>query len=239
MPASNNRTPTQDVQISVVGDDRDLQPSNNAHVLIDHQQRNLEVSVGTPVVTGRLAWVRNTYAAHYNFAVRNYHSIDGSVTKKQMRGGRFFLFRYVILLALGIGFVCGITSPGNKGLLTVPILLAILYTGLSIFNIYIYCRNGSLIHERMFWVKDSALPGFTNEFFKIPINARIKDRRIRAIIGENLQAVVASTQEHDETIDSVKLMAYRSSYLPYTGFPHEAIVHVILFWVVVIIGAAV
>ena len=236
MPASNDGTPPQNVQISIVGDDRDLSPSDGTHVVIDHQQRNVEVSIGTPVATGRLAWVRNTYAAKHNFAVRNYHSVDGSVTKKRMRGGRFFLFRYVILFVLALCFVCSIMSKGNKGLVTVPILLAILYTGLSIYNIYVYCRNGSLLHDRMYPVDSSVLKGSNNEFLTIPINARIKDRRIQAIVGENLQAILASAQERNETIDSVEVMVYRHSYLAYTRFPLEAILHMGVFWVAMSAG---
>ncbi|CAF3425796.1 unnamed protein product, partial [Rotaria sp. Silwood2] len=52
-----------DVQISVIENDNNAVSQENSHVVINHRQVNVEVSADTPVVTGRLAWVRNTYPA--------------------------------------------------------------------------------------------------------------------------------------------------------------------------------
>lgn len=231
----------QQVEISVVdGQSQPVSSSNDSSAVIG-QQRTVQAqfSTGKPVATGRWAWVRNTYASQYNFAAKNYDSLGGAQAKKQMRGGRFFLYRYVILFGLAATLFFAWDNARQGGIVTVAVLLCILYTVLGVYNIFVYSKNGSLKHDRMFRVKSKYLTGCVNEFYEIPIRASITDTRILAMVGSDVQGVIANVQQYQQDVDSVSIMVYKDAYLKYMRFPAEAIVHTLLFWIAFGIGLSI
>ncbi|CAF1122023.1 unnamed protein product [Adineta ricciae] len=199
---------------------------------------NVNVCAGNPVATGRLAWVQNTYPAKYNFAAENWESLEGVKSKTKMRGGHLLLYRFVIVVALvGVG-ICNIVSTGS---IAGSVLICLLYTALSGYNTFVYYRNGTVIHDRMIKVKDRYLTSYRNEFFTIPIHANIQDQQLSGMIGkDSLVAMIGQQEQRRENIDSIDIMIYKKAYLEYTNFPGEAIVHLLVFWVIfgITIGVA-
>ena len=127
------------IHVSTVGDNG---------IILATQRKN--VRVGTPIYTGKLAIVRNTYPAIYNHVVRNMNSIIGQTKEKKkrsMRGGHFFLYRYVILLAFILCLVFGIVSIYAKGCAAVSLFfLFFIYFYLSTILLSVYSIIHSYIH---------------------------------------------------------------------------------------------
>lgn len=112
------------VHVSTVGDDG---------VIVVGQDTT--VRAGTPVYSGRFAFVRRTYPAVYNHVVRNMNSLIKQTTEKKkrsMRGGHFFLYRYMVLLAFILCLSFGIASVYVKACAAVSFTLSILHIFLSI-----------------------------------------------------------------------------------------------------------
>ena len=196
------------------------------------------MELGTPRDDTIKIIVRRTYPAMYNHVVRNMNYINyrtQTQNKSSMRGGHFFLYRYVILLALILCFAFGIASIYVKPCATVPFVLTVLYIALSIYNIVIFIRNRPLLHPLLtFKVPDGKLNGLINRFFIVPINARILTGVIAAFVDPAV--LFAALRRDNVAVTEIKVMLYDSTYLARTRFPKEIIVHLFLFIVMFILA---
>ncbi|CAF4950655.1 unnamed protein product, partial [Rotaria sp. Silwood1] len=154
------------------------------------------ISLGTPEATGKLAWVQNTYASQYNHAVSCWKAFETSGIKRQMRGGHLLLYRWLVLAVVIVAFVLGGLSKNVKPYITFPIVSAVIYLGLTIWNWHVFRTNGNLLHSHMVQVPDSALPGFINEFYTIPIYAQVTDQRLLAISNYTNTVIAQLIEQH-------------------------------------------
>ncbi|CAF1246761.1 unnamed protein product [Adineta ricciae] len=186
------------------------------------------VTIGTPQATGKLAWVRSTYASQYNHAVTCFESFDNTTGKKRMRGGRLLLYRLLIFAVVVVSFVLGILSSNVKAYVAFPVVSAVVYLDLTIWNWHIFRINGNLLHSHMIKVSDNVLPGYINRFFTIPIYTHITDHQILAI-SNYAQTAIAQLIEQHRGSDSIKIMCYTNSYQKYMKFPIETLLYFIVF----------
>jgi hypothetical protein len=193
------------------------------------------ITLGTPEATGKLAWVQNTYASQYNHAVGCWKAFDGSGTKRQMRGGHLLLYRWFILAVVIVSFVLGGLSTDVKAYVTFPIISTVIYLTLTIWNWHVFRTNGNLLHSHMIAVPDNLLPGWTNEFFHIPIYAQITDQRLLGVSSYAVTAI-AGLIEQSEGQSSIDIMVYRRIYLKKLRFPWETILHFIIFIIIFIVA---
>ncbi|CAF1285520.1 unnamed protein product [Rotaria magnacalcarata] len=193
--------------------------------------------LGTPQATGTLAWVQNTYASQYNHAVRCWEAFDGASKKRRMRGGHLLLYRWLILAVVIVSFVLGGLSNQVKAYIAFPIVATVIYMSLTIWNWHVFRINGSLRHPHMIQVPARIIPGWSNEFFRIPIYTQITDRQILGITHE-VGTVIAQLiqQSHGET--SLHIMVYTDSYLRKLKFPKETVLHFLIFIIVFVVAIA-
>jgi hypothetical protein len=203
--------------------------------------RETTMEIGTPRATGILAFVRNTYPAVYNHVVRNMNGIGhqtNTKNKSSMRGGHFFLYRYVLLLAMLLCFGFGIASIYVKPLAAVPFILSILYIALSIYNIVIYIRNRPLLHPILTSEVQTGVisGGYKNEFYSVPVNATV----LTGVLAAFIDPAVIAAAVHKENIQltTIKIMLYDRYYKRDSKFPVEIVVHLILFFILFILAIA-
>jgi len=93
------------------------------------QNTNVQVNTGPARDTGITTTIRNTYPARYNFAVRQYNSIpdDDIPRKKQMRGGHFFMYRWIVVLAILIAIAAAEISVQTKSFVALNITITTQY----------------------------------------------------------------------------------------------------------------
>ena len=193
---------------------------------------DVQLQLGQARDVGHSAYIRSTYAARYNFAVKQYNNYeeDSTNNKRYMRGGRFFLYNGIIIIVLIASVVCSVNSTENKALGAVPIIFSVIYLLITFYNWHIHRTNGSLIHDHMIRIKDKHLTGSINEHFKIPVHARIQNRQIIAASDGETTAVLARLQQQNHNLTEIAIMLYGSIYAnKYASFPAESIVHFILF----------
>ncbi len=194
--------------------------------------RETTLEVGKPRATGVLAFIRNTYPASYNHVVRNMNGIINQMNakdKRSMRGGHFFLYRYVMLFAILLCFSFGIASIYVKGCAAVPFILTVLYIALSIYNIVIFILNRPLIHPILArQVPRGQIPGgFINEFYFVPLSATVLTGVLAAFIDP---AVIASAMQRENIqLTEKRIMLYDDRYLRRSKLPIEIIIHLIVF----------
>lgn len=207
-------------------------------IAVRNNQVNVNLEVGEIRATGRTTYVNSTYAARYNFAVRQYNSMaddDGDEKKKNMRGGRFFLYNIIAVIFFIVSIVCNVQSSQIKPLLAVPAIISTIYLLITCYNWYVYCKNGSLIHERMFPVADHLLPGSNNEHFTIPLNANIQNRELIAATDGSTTAIVARLRQRYVNVTEIDIMVYKSNYAKYCNFPRESLLH-FFFYVILLVA---
>jgi hypothetical protein len=197
---------------------------------------NVQMDTGPEVDTGVSVTIRNTYPARYNFAVNqfNFTASDGIPRKKYMRGGHFLMYRSVTILslfiALAVGGISSILKPifedssKWKPFLTLNIVICLIYIILSIYNIIIFKRNGSLINNRMIYKRH--MKG-SNEHVKIPVYTSVT--QTNALVSEQEQ-IAAGLQNVSSHVNEVSCMYYSEYYVKtYTHFPRTTVKHIIAF----------
>ncbi|CAF1093498.1 unnamed protein product [Didymodactylos carnosus] len=210
-----------------------------AGVVATARNTRIEVGIGEPRRTGITAWVRKTYLAKYNFCAKNRnHFLCDEGKKKMMRGGHLLLYRPVILVLAIASIVSCILSRNTKGYVAVTIIISLIYLLLSIYNLYIGGKNGSLLDSiHMLRVRSRDLPGSINEFFKIPIHGRIQDQRLVGIVNEH-NTIIAQLQAESTHSSEIDIMVYEKAYELYLNYKMECIFHLILFLILLITGIA-
>lgn len=195
--------------------------------------RDATMEVGIPRDNSVTVFIRRTYPALYNHVVRNMNSITRSPNAKDyysMRGGHFFLYRYVILFALILCFAFGIASIYVKPCAAVPFVLTVLYIVLSIYNIVIFIRNRPLINLPFaIEVPEGRLDGSVNQFFIVPINVQVLTGVIAVFVDPAV--LFAALRRDNISVTEIKVMLYDRRYLTRSRFPKEIIVHLFLFLV--------
>jgi len=200
------------------------------------ESKNVQTLAGPALDTGIKVQIRNTYPARYNFAVKQYHSnADANEPKKkEMRGGHFLLYRSVMILAwliaLGAGGISSILKPlienssRWKPFLTLNIVICLIYIIISIYNIVIFRRNGSLFNRRM--ILNNSITK-SNMYVTIPIHTFITQTRALASEQED---VAAGLQNVENQVNEIEVMYYKEYYVrTYTYFPRSIIKHIIFF----------
>jgi hypothetical protein len=199
------------------------------------------MQMGTPRVTGVLAFVRNTYPARYNHVVRNMNTLGPQTNtkdKSSMRGGHLLLYRYVILLAILLCFGFGLASLYVKPCAAVPFILSTLYIAVSIYNIVIYIRNTPLLHELLTAEVQTGVisGGYKNEFYKIPVTTTVHTGIVAALF--NPAKIVAAVKRENTNVTEIQVMLYDCYYKRYTTFPIEIAIHLIVFIILFILAIA-
>jgi hypothetical protein len=215
------------VDISTIGD--------NGFVAVEQETT---IEMGIPRESGKLVFVRTTYPAIYNHVVRNMNSINhqtNTKNKRSMRGGHFFLYRYVVLLAMLLCFSFGIASIYAKGCSAVPFILTVLYIALSIYNIVIFIINRPLLNPILTkQVPRQLLGDRMNRFYTIPVNATVLTGAVAGFIDP---AVIAAAVRRDNIeLTKIQIMLYDDIYRSRRLFPVEIIVHLIIFLILFILA---
>jgi hypothetical protein len=208
---------------------------NNAVVVT---VRETTMELGTPRDKTILTFIRSTYPARYNHVVRNMNYIKQQSNvkdKSSMRGGHFFLYRYVILLAILICFAFGIASIYVKPCAIVSFMLSILYIALSIYNIVIYMKNRPLLHPIFTKpVPRGQLGAWINKFYAVPLNATVLTGVAAAFIDPAV--IIAAVQRENIQLTEITIMLYDDRYLSRSKFPIEIIIHTIIFGILFILS---
>lgn len=209
---------------------------NDNGIVIVGQETKFEL--GQPRDTTIRAFIRNTYPARYNHVVRNMNRLTydpNAKKKRQIRGGHFFLYRYIISLAILLSFCFGIASIYVKACCAVPFILTTLYIVLSIINIVIYISNKSLLHPVITrQVPRDALGDYINRFYNVPLNARVVTGVVAAYIDP---AVIAAALRRDDIqLAEIRVMLYDDQYLSRSRLPKEIITHLIIFIILFILA---
>jgi hypothetical protein len=211
---------------------------NNDVVAVRNNRVDVNIELGQIRATGRSTFVQSTYAARYNFAVRNYNYLDDGdgEKKRNMRGGRFFLYNIIAITFFIGSSVCISNSRENKPLITVPIIISIIYLFLTCYNWHIRRTNGSLVHECMIRVPDHYLPDTVNKHLTIPLHANVQNREFFAASDGTTTAVLAQLRQRYVNLTEIDIMLYESNYEKYFRFPMESLLH-FLFFLGLLMGA--
>ena len=204
---------------------------NNDIAVVRNNRVDVNLEVGPIRATGHSTYVSSTYAARYNFAVRQYNTLDDEYLdqKWSMRGGRFFLFNIVAFLFFCGSIGCYINSERTKSIIAAPIVISVIYLLITCYNWHIYRKNGSLVHDRMIRVDDDDLPNSTNKHLTIPLNANVQNREIIAATDGSVVAIAAQLRQRYVNLTEIDVMLYESNYVKYMRFPMESIVHFLAF----------
>ncbi len=184
---------------------------------------------------GFRVFVRTAYPARYNFAVANYNTV--SVTHKStMRGGRLLLFRSVVAVVWIIAMVFAILALIQSTFIIGTCLFSLLYIILSIYNLYVFFSNGDLLNSRRLLRAKIAGPnGLDYEWVSVPLDSRSANERLAAVDQLALDNV---RKEYVESSTSeIDCMVYTKRYADtYPTFPKELLLHLVAFFVAIIIG---
>ena len=200
-------------------------------VAIGGRQVSADLELGEIRDVGKSTFIRSTYAARHNFAVRQYNSYETEENEKKrdMRGGRFFLYNIIIFIFF-VATIVLINQMYQNIFLSIPaIVIPTLYVFLTCFNWHIYRTNGCLIHENMIPVSSSSIRS-SNKHYVVPVHARIQDREFIAATDGSTTAIVARLQQRYQNLTEVRIMLYKPIYRSrFTRFPCESIIHFLLF----------
>jgi hypothetical protein len=157
--------------------------------------------------------------------------------KRSMRGGHFFLYRYMVLLAFLLCLGFGIASIHVKACAAVSFILSILHVFLSIYNIVIYRFNRPLIHPHLaIYLTPTQMPdsGWHNMFYTVPLHTHVRTGGLGALIDPT--RIVAAVQFENTRVDEIQIMFYSNSYLRDTKFPKECAFYLVLFFIMFILS---
>lgn len=151
-----------------------------------------------------------------------------------MRGGHFFLYRYVTSASMLLSQCFGITSIFIKPFCAIPFIITIIYIALSITNIVIYFKNIPLIKPVVtMQVEDGTLGGSMNRFIIVPVNAEVTTGIVTNSFDQS--TIAATLESHNIQIAEVHAMQYEKEYLDECGFPKEILVHLKSFIIIFIL----
>jgi hypothetical protein len=222
----NNR-----VNVATVGD--------NGLIAVD---QDVHIEMGVPRHSGKLVFIRRTYPAVYNHVVQNMNTLldqNDEKKKRSMRGGHFFLYRYMVLLAFLLCLSFGIASIYVKACAAVPFILAMLHIVLATYNIVIYRLNRPLIHPFLaIDVESNGMPNpdKMNMFFKVPLRTTVLTGVLAALVDP--ARIIAAIQLKDSRIDEIEIMLYNYKYVRCARFPKECVFYLILFIIMFILAIA-
>jgi len=217
------------VHVSTIGD--------NGIILV---AQDTNVQMGTPVYNTKFAFVRRTYPAIYNHVVRNMNTLIKQTKEKKkrsMRGGHFFLYRYMVLLAFLLCLGFGIASVHVKACASVSFILSILHIFLSIYNIVIYRLNHPILHPYLaipLTPEEMPRSGWKNLFYKIPFHTNVRTGALGALIDPT--RIVAAVQFENTHVDEIQIMLYTNTYKADAKFPKECAFYLILFIIMFILS---
>ncbi|UJR33334.1 hypothetical protein I4U23_020783 [Adineta vaga] len=186
-------------------------------------------------VKGLQVFVRTAYPARYNFAVKNYNAVSVN-QKATMRGGRLLLFRSIVAVVWIIAMVFAFLALIKAVFVIGTIILSLLYLALTLYNVYIYLSNRSLLNAtRLLPAKVAGPNGRYYEWVSVPNDARSANERLSAVDQSAIDSVrkeyVGSNQS--ETM----CMVYTPRYADiYTTFPKELLIHLVAFLLAITIG---
>ena len=190
--------------------------------------QDTKVTMGTPIYTGRLAFVRNTYPAVYNHVVRNMNTLIAQTVEKKkrsMRGGHFFLYRYMVLFVFLLCLVFGIISIFVKACATAPFILSAVYIFLSIYNIVIYRLNRPLIHPYLtIYLPKSQMPNSKNMnmFYSVPFQTNVRTEGLGALVDP--ARIVAAVKLENTHVTEIDIMfSIRTSIYPIRDFSRNVL----------------
>jgi hypothetical protein len=154
-----------------------------------------------------------------------------------MRGGHFFLYRYMVLLAFLHCLCFGIASIYVKACAAVSFILSILHILLSIYNIVIYRLNRPLIHRYLaIYLSPGDMPNSRNSnmFYTVPLHTSVRTGALGALIDP--ARIVAAIQLENTRVDKIEVMFYTNDYIHFARFPKECAFYLILFFIVFILA---
>jgi hypothetical protein len=213
--------------------------TTNEAVVMSSNQTDVRLEFGEIRDVGHTAYIRSTYAARYNFAAKlyNQYDTDGTNKKRYMRGGRFFLYNFILIVLIIASIISIINISNDKATGAVPIIVSIIYLLITCYNWHIHRTNGSLIHDHMIRIQDRYLTNSINEHFRIPVHARIQNRQLIAASDGTTTAVLTRLQQQNHNLTDIDIMVYGSTYAnKYAGFPTETIIHFIAFTILLIVA---
>jgi hypothetical protein len=157
--------------------------------------------------------------------------------KRSMRGGHFFLYRYMVLPAFLLCLSFGIASIHVKACAAVSFILSILHIFLSIYNIVIYRLNRPLIHPYLaIYLTPGQMPnsGWKNLFYTVPLRTHVRTDAVGALIDPT--RIVAAIQLENIHVDTINVMFYTNEYIRDAKFPKECAFYLILFFIMFILS---
>jgi hypothetical protein len=148
------------------------------------------------------------------------------------------VYRYTVIFLWLISMICGGISAIVKPLVTIPIIISVAYIALSIYNIVIFKKNGSVLHHRLM-IHNNALGG-SNEWYTVPIHTRIQDSAALAAVGGDDSAGMAAIREEYTNMEEIKIMVYTERYITcFTYSPKKTVaLHIVAFVISFAFGIA-
>ncbi|CAF1117620.1 unnamed protein product [Adineta ricciae] len=225
---SSNQIRTRDMNFGI--------NRNNSVGIVAAKNTDIEIAVGNPRNTTTRVDVNKNYSSRYNHAVKqcNYFRQNGQATKRNMRGGDFFLRTKLAIFLILVSIVFAGLSVRWKYFVPIPLVISIVYMVLSILNLHIGRTNGNLFTLEMIPVTEGSLT-LTNEFYKIPVHGRIQNQFVLGIIQNNSALIAQLQSEHRNSIE-IELMFYTPTYYSYTKYVAKALGYFFLFLVLFVVA---
>lgn len=199
-------------------------------VAVRNNRVNVDIEMGRARSTGTSTYVRSTYSARYNFAVRQFNVyVDVILEKRQMFGGLILLYNIVVLVLFGVSIGGYINADDTKAFIAVPFVISIAYLLITFYNWHIFRTNGSLVHRQFFRVNDYEIPDSINKHLTIPLRANVQNQQVIAATDGSTVAIAARLRQEYINLTEIDIMLYDSNYEKHMRFPVESIVHFLLF----------
>jgi hypothetical protein len=181
-------------------------------------------------------FVLAAYTTDYNFAVANYNDVSEQ-QKKSMVGGKTLLYRSIVAVAWIISAACALLALLKSTFFIGSIVIGIIYIGLSVYNIYVYMNNRSLVRgTRILKAKVAGPSGLQYEWVSVPIASRSSNERLAAVEQAALDDVRKAYTGSNQT--EVKCLVYTQRYADtYPSFPKEVLLHILAFLLAIIVGS--
>lgn len=188
-----------------------------------------------PEPTGFQIFIRVAYATRYNFAVANYNAVATN-QKKSMFGDLFLLYRSVVAVVWIVAMAFAALALFKAEFVTGAVIPSVIYLAISIYNLYVYIDNRSLLHAtRLLRAKVAGPSGLDCEWVSVPLDSRSANERLAAVEQAAIDRV---RQEYaGSNVGEVECMVYTSRYADqYPSFPKEALLHILAFLVAIAFG---
>ena len=184
---------------------------------------------------GRQLFIRAAYPPRYNFAVENHNSVTIH-HKRTMRGGRLLLFRSVVVVVWIIAMAFAVLALLKSVFVIGTVICGVSYIGLSLYNVYVYFDNRSLLNAtRLLRAKVVGPDGHDSEWVSVPIASRSANERLAAVDQTALDQVRKEYSGTDTA--EIDCLVYTGRYADvYPAFPKELLLHLIAFTVALALG---